>query len=167
MEAQVKKEAQRDANLREARIATAARVGKVVISLSVAGAKLAATAGADVTSYISIVKDLKSAYEELRQQLKDGSELAGDVFKDLVKVRDAAHVADTKKRLGATEEGRQGDERQGPDHQAAEKIRRSGCHARSDGEARWELGGKIDDRTTIEKLLALDSQVVKGERSAR
>jgi hypothetical protein len=203
IEAQVKKEAQRDANLKEARVATVVRVGKIVISLSVAGAKLAATAGADVTSYISIVKNFKSAYDELRQQLKNGSEVAGDVLKEIAKVRDATNAADKKKHLEAAEEARKryrnhiikyldsmksiganADDltvamKKAPNLKKGVEIGAKVMNVKGqitklqkkyveadttlDEMAKLiaELGGKIDDRTTLEKLFALDSQTVK------
>ena len=79
IEARLAKEAQRDKLLTEARVKTAIKVTTAVISLAANAAKLAATSGADVTSYLSIAKTLVSLGLELKQQLKGEEKLRSDL----------------------------------------------------------------------------------------
>jgi hypothetical protein len=79
VEKRLKKEAQGDALLTEARVKTAFKVGTGVISLTANVAKLVATAGADVTSYLSIAKTLFDLGMELKQQLKGEEKLHKDL----------------------------------------------------------------------------------------
>lgn len=79
VEKRLKKEAQGDALLTEARVKTAFKVGVGVISLSANVAKLVATFGADVTSYLSIAKTLFELGMELKQQLKGEEKLHKDL----------------------------------------------------------------------------------------
>jgi len=74
-----KKEAQGDKLLAEARVKTAVKVTFAGISLAASALKLAATSGADVTSYLSIAKNLVSLGLELKQQLKDEEALRKDL----------------------------------------------------------------------------------------
>jgi hypothetical protein len=209
VEARVKTEAQRDANLKEARAATAGKVGKITISLAAGIAKLVGTAGADVSSYISIAKDLKSAYDELRQQLKDEKQLAADVAAKLIAVKGASDASKRKELLTDAETARKkyrnhlskyleqmeamGDSAD----QLARKMKEAKTLAKGVeigaqamtvkrqctalqakyqasekkldemGELITQLGGKIDDRTTLEKLLALDKEtIIEGVKAA-
>jgi hypothetical protein len=79
VEARLKKEAQGDALLTEARVKVAFKIGGGVISLSASVAKLVATAGADVTSYLSMAKTLFDLGMELKQQLKGEEKLHKDL----------------------------------------------------------------------------------------
>jgi hypothetical protein len=79
IEARLAKEAQGDDLLTEARVKTAIKVGSGVISVAGNVAKLVATAGADVTSYLSIAKSLVSFGMEINQQLKGEEKLRKDL----------------------------------------------------------------------------------------
>jgi hypothetical protein len=79
IEDRLKKEAQGDKLLTEARVKTAVKVGGGVISLAANVAKLVATSGADVTAYLSIAKTLVSLGMELNQQLKGEEKLCKDL----------------------------------------------------------------------------------------
>jgi hypothetical protein len=79
IEERLKKEAQADDLLKEARVKTAIKVTFGVISLAASATKLAVTAGADVTSYFSIAKTLASLGLELKQQLKGEEKLRQDL----------------------------------------------------------------------------------------
>jgi hypothetical protein len=79
IEARLAKEAQGDKLLTEARVKTAIKVGSGVISVAGNVAKLVATAGADVTSYLSIAKTLVSFGMEINQQLKGEEKLRKDL----------------------------------------------------------------------------------------
>lgn len=74
-----KKEAQGDKLLAEARVKTAVKVTFAGITLAADAAKLAATSGADITSYLSIAKTLASLGLELKQQLKGEESLRKDL----------------------------------------------------------------------------------------
>ena len=74
-----KKDAQGDKLLAEARVKTVVNVTFTGISLASSALKLAATSGADVTSYLSIAKSLVSLGMELKQQLKDEEALRKDL----------------------------------------------------------------------------------------
>ncbi len=79
IEERLKKEIQGDKLLTEARVKTAVKITAGVISLGASAAKLAATSGADVTSYLSIVKTLVSLGLEIKQQLKGEEKLREDL----------------------------------------------------------------------------------------
>lgn len=79
VEDRLKKEAQGDNLLTEARVKTAIKVASGAISLGANVAKLVATVGADVTSYLSIAKTLASLGLELKQQLKGEEKLRKDL----------------------------------------------------------------------------------------
>jgi hypothetical protein len=79
VEDQLKKEAQGDDLLTEARVKTAVKVVSGTISVSANVAKLVATMGADVTSYLSIAKTLVGLGLELKQQLKGEEKLRKDL----------------------------------------------------------------------------------------
>jgi hypothetical protein len=107
IEERLKKEAQGDKLLVEARVKTAVKVASGVISVSANVAKLVATAGADVTSYLSIAKTLFSLGLELKQQLKDEEKLRKDL-KDgvnaFLEVRTSV-IMQALKRQGLTDTG--------------------------------------------------------------
>jgi len=79
VEDRLKKEAQGDDLLTEARVKTAVKVASGAISVGANVAKLVATMGADVTSYLSIAKTLVSLGLELKQQLKGDEKLRKDL----------------------------------------------------------------------------------------
>lgn len=79
VEDRLKKEAQGDDLLTEARVKTAVKVVSGTISVSANVAKLVATMGADVTSYLSIAKTLVGLGLELKQQLKGEEKLKKDL----------------------------------------------------------------------------------------
>jgi hypothetical protein len=79
VEDRLKKEAQGDNLLTEARVKTAVKVATGAISVGANVAKLVATVGADVTSYLSIAKTLASLGLELKQQLKGEEKLRKDL----------------------------------------------------------------------------------------
>lgn len=79
VEARLKKEAQGDKNLKEARVRTGIKWTLGVISITGNVAKLVATAGADVTSYVSITKTLYELGTDLAQQLKNEEKLRKDL----------------------------------------------------------------------------------------
>jgi hypothetical protein len=200
--ARVKMEAQRDTNLKEARVVTTAKVGKITIAIATSVVKLVATSGANIKSYLDIAKQLKIAYSELRQQLKGEQELAADVTRKLIAVRDATEPGKQRELLAEVEIAR----KKYRDHLAkylrqmssignsadaltqamkqattlkkgveigaqamAVKRQCTVLQAKYDaGEKKLDemgtlivqLGGKVDDRTTIEKLLALDKETI-------
>src|ERR1051326_7238368 len=79
IEERLKKEAQGDKLLTEARVKTGIKVSVSAISLGANVARLVATAGADVTSYVSIAKTLVSLGLEINQQLKGEPKLRKDL----------------------------------------------------------------------------------------
>jgi hypothetical protein len=79
VEDRLKKEAQGDDLLTEARVKTAIKVASGAISVGANVARLVATMGADVTSYLSIAKTLGSLGLELKQQLKGEEKLRKDL----------------------------------------------------------------------------------------
>jgi hypothetical protein len=79
IEQRLEKESQGDKLLTEARVKTGLKVTFSVISLSADAAKLAATSGADVSSYLSIAKTLMDLGLEIRQQLKGEESLRKDL----------------------------------------------------------------------------------------
>lgn len=79
VEDRLKKEAQGDDLLTEARVKTAVKVASGAISVGANVAKLVATMGADVTSYLSIAKTLVTLGLELKQQLKGEETLRKDL----------------------------------------------------------------------------------------
>ncbi len=81
IEARLKKEAQGDKNLKEARVRTGLKVGKSVIKIAGSVGKLVASAGADVSSYLTITKELVNLGKELQQQLKNEEKLRSDLQK--------------------------------------------------------------------------------------
>ncbi|RMF37457.1 MAG: hypothetical protein D6754_09435, partial [Alphaproteobacteria bacterium] len=80
VEARLKKEAQGDKNLKEARVRTAFKWGLGVIKIGGSVAKLVATMGADVTSYVTIVKELATLGADLMQQIKNEEKLRKDLY---------------------------------------------------------------------------------------
>lgn len=201
--AQVKTEAQRDANLKEARVATAAKVGKITITLAKDVTKLVATGGTDLSSYVSIAEELKDGYDELRQQLKGEQELAKDVLKKVLEVKAAPDAAKRKEHLAEAETARKKYrnhlakylEQMGSIGKSADKLTAAmkaaktlkkgveigaqamavkrqctALQAKYDagqkkldqmGALITQIGGTVDDRTTIEKLVALDTETIK------
>jgi len=79
VEVRLRKEAQNDDLLTEARVKTGVKVVSGVISVGANVAKLVATLGADVTSYLSIAKSLFKLGLELKQQLKGEEKLRKDL----------------------------------------------------------------------------------------
>jgi len=79
IEQRLEKEKQGDKLLTEARVKTGLKVTFGVISLGAGAAKLAATSGADVTSYLSIAKTLLDFGLEIKQQLKGEDTLRKDL----------------------------------------------------------------------------------------
>ena len=79
----MKKEAQGDKLLTEARLKTAVKVTFDGISLATNITTLASSSGADVTAYFSIAKTLFDLGSELKQQLKDEPKLRADLRKGL------------------------------------------------------------------------------------
>jgi hypothetical protein len=102
-----KKESQGDKLLTEARVKTAVKVTFSGVSLAASAAKLAATSGADVTSYVSIGKTLITLGLELHQQLKGEQALREDLGKGIkayLKLRETV-VMQAAKRFGLTNPG--------------------------------------------------------------
>ncbi len=106
IDAVAKKEGQRDANLKEARVATAAKAGKITISLAKGVATAVASGGVNLKAYYDIASALYDAYSEICQQLKDGDALSRDFAKELAEVKAAADAAKKKKALAEAEEKR-------------------------------------------------------------
>lgn len=79
VQARLKKEAQGDKLLKEARVKTGVKVTVGVIKIGGSVAKLVATAGAEVTSYKTIVVELAKLGLELNQQLKNEEKLRKDL----------------------------------------------------------------------------------------
>ena len=105
VEKTLKKEAQGDKLLTEARVKTGVKVGVSVISIGTSVAKLVATAGADVTSYLAIAKKLYSLGQELNQQLKGEKKLRKDLFSGVqayLKLRETT-IMQAARRQGLTD----------------------------------------------------------------
>jgi hypothetical protein len=105
IEARLKKEAQGDKNLKEARVRTGLKVGKSLIKITGSVGKLVASAGADVSSYVTITKELVSLGKELQQQLKNEEKLRKDLQKGVttyVEFRGDA-IMKTAKKIGLTD----------------------------------------------------------------
>jgi hypothetical protein len=83
VEARLKKEAQGDRNLTEARVRTVITFTTGVITLSAAAGRLVASMGADVTAYISAGKTLITLGLEIHQMLKDEEALRKDLMKGI------------------------------------------------------------------------------------
>ncbi|MDB5819010.1 MAG: hypothetical protein JWQ11_2650 [Rhizobacter sp.] len=79
VEAQLKKEAQGDKNLKEARVRTAIKVGGAVISIGTAVARLVPTMGADVSAWLQIAKTAAAMGAEIAQQVKNEAKLRSDL----------------------------------------------------------------------------------------
>jgi len=79
VEDRLEDEAKKDELLTEARVKTGVKVFSGVISVGANVAKLVATLGADVTSYLSIAKSLFTLGLELKQQLKGEEKLRKDL----------------------------------------------------------------------------------------
>jgi hypothetical protein len=79
VEAQLKKEAQGDKNLKEARVRTAIKVGGAAISIGTAVARLVPTMGADVSAWLQIGKTLATMGAEINQQVKNEAKLRSDL----------------------------------------------------------------------------------------
>lgn len=80
IEARLKKEAQGDSNLKEARARTALKWTAGAISLTTAVGRLVATMGADVSAYLSIAKTLYTLGSDVVQQLKNEEKLRKDLI---------------------------------------------------------------------------------------
>ncbi|UWQ56390.1 hypothetical protein [Leisingera caerulea] len=80
IEARLKKEAQGDKLLKEARVKTTLKVGLGTIKIAGSVAKLVATSGADVTSYKTIVVEVVKLGMEINQQLKNEAKLRKDLY---------------------------------------------------------------------------------------
>ena len=80
IDARLKKEAQGDSNLKEARARTALKWTAGAISLATSVARLVGTMGADVTAYISIAKTLATLGADLAQQIKNEEKLRKDLI---------------------------------------------------------------------------------------
>lgn len=80
IEARLKKEAQGDKLLKEARVKTTLKVGLGTIKLAGSVAKLVATSGADVTSYKTVVVEVVKLGMEINQQLKNEAKLRKDLY---------------------------------------------------------------------------------------
>jgi len=74
-----RRESQGDKLLLEARVKTTVSIVFNGVSIATNVARLAATAGADVTAYLSIIKTLVLLGKEIRQQLKDEEQLKQDL----------------------------------------------------------------------------------------
>jgi hypothetical protein len=79
VQARLKKEAQGDKLLKEARVKTGVKVTVGIIKVGGSVAKLVATAGAELTSYKTIVVELVRLGLELNQQLKNEEKLRTDL----------------------------------------------------------------------------------------
>jgi hypothetical protein len=100
VEVRLRKEAQNDDLLTEARVKTGVKVVSGVISVGANVAKLVATLGADVTSYLSIAKTLFKLGLELKQQLKGEVTLRKDLkeaVNALLKTRESIIVQALKR----------------------------------------------------------------------
>ncbi|MEM9583100.1 MAG: hypothetical protein AAGA08_08295 [Pseudomonadota bacterium] len=84
VEARLKKEAQGDKLLTEARVRTGIKVTVSSIKIGASVAKLVGTSGADVTSYKTILQEVVSLGLELKQQLKNEAALRKDLDKAVV-----------------------------------------------------------------------------------
>ncbi|RZI82211.1 MAG: hypothetical protein EOP38_16660 [Rubrivivax sp.] len=80
IEARLKKEAQGDSNLKEARVRTALKWTAGAISVATSVARLVGTMGADVAAYISIAKTLATLGADLVQQIKNEEKLRKDLM---------------------------------------------------------------------------------------
>jgi hypothetical protein len=83
IEARLKKEAQGDKNLTEARVRTAIKFTTGAITLGAAAGRLVASMGADVTAYISAGKTLVTLGLEINQLLKNEEKLRKDLTKGI------------------------------------------------------------------------------------
>jgi hypothetical protein len=79
VETTLKKEAKGDSLLTEARVKTGVKVTTGVIKLGGSVAKLVASYGADVTSYLTIAKTIYDLGMEIKQQLKGEQKLREDL----------------------------------------------------------------------------------------
>ena len=80
IELRLKKEAQGDSNLKEARARTALKWTAGAISLATSVARLVGTMGADVAAYISIAKTLATLGADVVQQIKNEEKLRKDLI---------------------------------------------------------------------------------------
>ena len=104
VEAAKKKEAQGDKLLIEARVKTTVKIVFSGVSLATNAAKLAGTAGADVTAYFSIAKTLLSLGLEIKQQIKGQEKLRQDLIDGMQAYMDlrSTAVQQALKRYGVT-----------------------------------------------------------------
>lgn len=105
VEKTLKKEAQGDSLLKEAQVKTGVKVSVSVISIGANVAKLVATAGADVTSYLLIAKTLVTLSLELKQQLKGEQKLRKDLVNGVqayLSLREST-IVQAAKRQGLTD----------------------------------------------------------------
>lgn len=79
--ARLAKEAQGDKNLKEARARTVLKWTMGVVAITTSIAKLVATSGGDVSSYVSIAKKLHELGKDLVQHLKKDEQLREDLVK--------------------------------------------------------------------------------------
>jgi hypothetical protein len=78
---QIKREAQGDANLREARVGAAIKGTVTVISIAKDVAELAVTAGANVKAWVSLCKDIVALAKLINDQCKDEPKLREELLK--------------------------------------------------------------------------------------
>lgn len=105
IEARLKKEAQGDSNLKEARARTALKWTAGAISLATSVARLVGTMGADVAAYISIAKTLATLGADLVQQVKNEEKLRKDLeggIKAFIDLRGTTLMQAAKRQLGDT-----------------------------------------------------------------
>jgi hypothetical protein len=105
IEARLKKEAQGDSNLKEARARTALKWTGGAISLATSVARLVGTMGADVAAYISIAKTLATLGADLVQQVKNEEKLRKDLeggIKAFIELRGTTLMQAAKRQLGDT-----------------------------------------------------------------
>ncbi|MCZ6836640.1 MAG: hypothetical protein O7G85_12760 [Planctomycetota bacterium] len=105
VETTLKKEAKGDRLLTEARVKTGIKITTSVISLGANVAKLVGTAGADVSSYLSIAKTIYGLGKEIQQQLKGEEKLRKDLnsgVKAFLKLREST-LTQAAKRNGLTD----------------------------------------------------------------
>lgn len=79
VEERLKKEAQGDKNLKEARVRTAVKVTSAAITIGQAVARLVPTMGADVHAWYQIGKTIVSMGLEIKQQVKNEEKLRADL----------------------------------------------------------------------------------------
>lgn len=89
----LKSEAQRDKNLKEARVRTGFKWTMGFVKIGGSVAKLVATSGADASSYLTIAKTLASLGADIAQQIKNEEKLRAeltDALKKFIELRGTA-----------------------------------------------------------------------------